>query len=138
MPFALPSNLNPSFLIHIALEVPASLNFYLRPDHQLSAPAPQAHAVIRQYAVSLLSSSLVAAVFAFRKRDETSAWVAAALAVYHLAPLVRAAITIARRRAERGEEGEGDLREPEGPWIRAIVHAAALGPLLWEFQYGGK
>ncbi|PVH87635.1 hypothetical protein DL98DRAFT_509854 [Cadophora sp. DSE1049] len=118
--------LNPAFIIHAILELPASLNFFFRPNDQLSSPAPQAHALIRQYAVLLMSLNIVALIFAFRPVDETSRRVAGALAVYHAAPLVRAV-----RRIASQEEGYGKgLGEP---WVHAVVHAGALGALGWLF-----
>lgn len=78
------------FLFHAILEIPASLNYFLNPSGQLGIFSPQAHAVIRQYAVLLLSSVLVALLFASRDQDELSGQIAGALAVYHLAPMVRA------------------------------------------------
>ncbi|KAK2627774.1 hypothetical protein QTJ16_002420 [Diplocarpon rosae] len=148
MPLALPPALNIPFLIHVFLETPASLNFFFRPNNQLSSPAPQAHALIKQYAVLLLSSSLIALVFAFREADDTSRRVAGALAVYHVAPLMRAVERIGagvegkkerEREALRGVGGrgkaEGDLG---GPWVHAVMHASALGALMWEFGCGGK
>ncbi|TVY87843.1 hypothetical protein LAWI1_G006763 [Lachnellula willkommii] len=78
------------FWLHLLIELPASLNFFLNPAEQLSAAAPQAHALVRQYALLLFASSLVALIFATRQVDRTSRNVAGALAVYHLAPLVRA------------------------------------------------
>ncbi|KAH7410831.1 hypothetical protein BKA64DRAFT_365152 [Cadophora sp. MPI-SDFR-AT-0126] len=117
---------NPAFIIHALLELPASLNFFFRPNEQLSSPAPQAHALIRQYAVLLMSSNIVALVFAFRPVDEISRRVAGALAVYHAAPLVRAVGRIASKGEEYGK-GLG------GPWVHAVVHAGALGTLGWLF-----
>ncbi|KAI9054529.1 hypothetical protein LZ554_001685 [Drepanopeziza brunnea f. sp. 'monogermtubi'] len=156
MPLAIPLRINLPFLIHIALETPASLNFFLRPDNQLSSPAPQAHALIRQYAALLLSSNLVAAVFACREVDGTSRWVAAALALYHLAPLLRALARISGSEGVRGQRGTvrtvrtvretggreggnaGHERGLGGPWVHAFAHAGAMGALLWEFGFGGK
>ncbi|KAJ5051747.1 uncharacterized protein L3040_001519 [Drepanopeziza brunnea f. sp. 'multigermtubi'] len=153
MPRAFPARINLPFLIHIALETPAALSFFLRPDNQLSSPAPQAHALIRQYAALLLSSNLVAAVFTCREVDGTSRWVAAALAVYHLAPLLRALARISGSGCLRGQRGtartvrETGARRGEnagnetglgGPWVHALAHAGALGALLWEFGFGGQ
>ncbi|KAL5318758.1 hypothetical protein ACEPPN_013824 [Leptodophora sp. 'Broadleaf-Isolate-01'] len=118
--------LNPAFLIHILLELPASLNFFFRPNEQLSSPAPQAHALIRQYAVLLLSSNIIALVFAFRHVDEISRRVAGALAIYHAAPLVRAVGRITSKKEGYGK-GLG------GPWVHAVGHAGALGALGWVF-----
>jgi cell division protein FtsW (lipid II flippase) len=88
------------FLLHTLLETPASLNFFIYPSSQTQTSSPQAHAVIRQYAVLLLSTVFIALVFAVRKPDELSGRVAGALALYHLAPMVRA-----MGRLGRGEQG---------------------------------
>lgn len=93
----LSSILKNPFLVHALLEIPASLNFFINPSGQLSNYSPQAHAVIRQYAVLLLSSTLIALSFAFREPDEMSGQVAGALAVYHLAPMVRATARLTGR-----------------------------------------
>jgi len=85
------------FLIHIFIEVPASFNFLLFPSRQLETTTPHAHAVIRQYAVLLFASVLVATVFVSRPMDDTSGKVAAALAIYHVAPSIRAANDLSRR-----------------------------------------
>ncbi len=115
------------FLIHAILEIPASLNFFLRPSGQLRIYSPHAHAVIRQYAVLLLSSVLVAAIFASRDQDELSGQVAGALAVYHLAPMVRAV---------------GRLRGKQGKWqpllflaLHGVCFAGLLG-LCWGLYLG--
>ena len=102
------------FYIHLLLETPASLNFFFRPSNQLALPAPQAHAIIKQYAILLLSSNLVALIFALREVDGLSRNVAGALAVYHAAPLVRALA------------GIGEERGLGGPWVHALVHGVAL------------
>ncbi|KAI4280105.1 MAG: hypothetical protein L6R35_005975 [Caloplaca aegaea] len=71
------------FLLHMIVELPASIAFFLNPSMTLSQSQPHAHAVIRQYALLLMSSNIIAYNFIFRSPDETSASVAAALAVYH-------------------------------------------------------
>lgn len=117
-----------AFYLHLLLETPASLNFYFNPlqQLQLSSPAPQARAVIQQYAVLLLSSNLIALIFALRPVDATSKRVAGALAVYHLAPLFRA--------LGRIWEGDGGLASGlGGPWAHAAAHGAALVALLGLF-----
>lgn len=113
----LPSTL--PFWLHLLIELPASLNFFLRPSEQLSSPAPQAHAVIKQYATLLLSSNLVALVFMFRPVDGTSANVAGALAIYHLAPLTRATL-----RLVNGDGGYG--KQLGGPVAHMAVHGACF------------
>jgi hypothetical protein len=92
------SQQNP-FLIHAMLETPASLSFFLYPSSQLRTYSPQAHAVIRQYAVLLVFSILISLIFAFRPLDELSGQTAGALAVYHLAPMVRAGGRLVGRQA---------------------------------------
>jgi hypothetical protein len=91
-----PSLLKISLWLHILIETPASLNFFLNPSQQLhpSTPAPAAaaaEALIRQYALLLLSSNLIALIFAVRPVDRTSRRVAGALGLYHAGPIVRAA-----------------------------------------------
>ena len=88
--FQLKLLLSNPFFIHAILETPAFLNFLLNPSGHLRIYSPQAHAVIRQYAVLLLSSVMVSLIFASRDPDELSGQVAGALSVYHLAPIVRA------------------------------------------------
>ena len=87
------------FLIHVVLESPATANFFFNPSGQLATHSPQAHAVIRQYAVLLLSSIMIALSFAFRDPDELGGQIAGALALYHLAPMVRASGRLTRRHA---------------------------------------
>jgi hypothetical protein len=89
------------FLIHIVIEVPACFSFYLFPSRQLGIHTPHAHPVIRQYAALLFASVLVAMVFLRRPLDDTSGKVAAALAVYHVAPSWRS-VTRLRNQARQG------------------------------------
>lgn len=112
-------------LAHILLETPASLNFFLRPSEQLSSPAPQAHSIIRQYAILLLASNLVALIFLLRDVDEVSRWVTGALAVYHVAPLSRAL-----SRLGKGSEYWKGLG---GPRLHALCHGGVLVGLLGVF-----
>jgi hypothetical protein len=115
------------FWLHLLIELPASVNFFLNPSEQLSSPAPQAHAIIEQYAVLLFVSTLIALIFALRPIDRTSRSVAAALSVYHLAPLVRAGSRIV--------EGSGDYGKGlGGPIVHLIVHLLCFGALLGAFM----
>ncbi|OAL36181.1 hypothetical protein AYO20_04595 [Fonsecaea nubica] len=82
-----PSHLG--FLVHVVIEIPACLSFYLFPSRQLGVHTPHAHAVIRQYAALILASVLVAMVFVNKPLDDTSGKVAGALAIYHVAPSIR-------------------------------------------------
>ncbi len=112
------------FVLHILVETPAALTFALSPSATLSVPQPHAEAVIRQYALLLLSSNLVAAIFIFRDQSiDDCAWlesrVAAALGLYHLGPMTRAVA-----RSWRNEvRGRGLL---EQPWVHAWVHAVCF------------
>lgn len=112
----MPSDGTLPFLLHMVVEIPASLNFLIRPGNQLAIPAPQAHVIIRQYATLLLSSNLIALVFFNRAVDETSRNVAGALALYHVTPIVRA--------VSRLIDGERAV-----PLLHASVHLACLASL---------
>jgi len=119
------------FWIHLLIELPASVNFFLNPSEQLSSPAPQAHAIIKQYALLLFVSTLIALIFAFRPVDRTSRSVAAALSIYHLAPLVRAGSRIV--------EGSGDYGKGlGGPIVHLIVHLVCFGALLGTFMSNSR
>lgn len=121
------------FWAHIICEAPASLNFFLYPSEQLSAPAPQAHALIKQYSVLLLVSSLIALIFALRPLDQTSRNVAAALSLYHLAPSVRA---LERILDLDGEEGQAYGQRFGGPWAHLLVHSGLCAAFVVLFLVG--
>lgn len=80
---------NLAFLLHAAIEVPAAINFMLFPSKQLGKDTPNAHPVVRQYALLLVASVLIAIVFAVRETDEISRVVAGCLAIYHPGPALR-------------------------------------------------
>ena len=81
---------NVCFVLHAAIETPAALNFMFLPGRQIRGmPAPQAYPIVRQYALLLLSSVLIAAAFAYRPTDDLTKWVAGSFSVYHLGPTVR-------------------------------------------------
>jgi len=115
------------FWLHVLIELPASINFFLHPSATIStaqaAPlSPQVEAVIQQYAVLLFVSVLVAFIFAIRKVDNTSRRVAGALSIYHLMPLTRAS-----NRLIAGDwGGSGELG---GPWVAGSVHAVCFAAL---------
>ena len=50
---------------------------------------PQVHGVLRQYGLLLVSSVIIALLFARRDPDRLSAQVALALALYHIGPVIR-------------------------------------------------
>lgn len=116
------------FWLHILIELPASLNFYFNPSEQLPSPAPQAHAIIKQYAVLLLVSNIIAGIFALRPLDRTSRNVAGALAVYHCAPFMRAL-----RRIGTANYGKG----LGGPAVHLVAHGICFVGLfgLWWSKY---
>ncbi|KAG4032729.1 hypothetical protein MFRU_006g01930 [Monilinia fructicola] len=113
------------FLLHTVIEIPASLNFFINPSAQLSTPAPQAHTIIQQYALLLFVSALISIVFSRRPVDRTSRNVAGALALYHVAPTIRATGRILRGDGFRkGAKGLG------GPWVHLVVHFFCCAALL--------
>lgn len=79
-----------AFVSHIVVEIPAFAMFMIYPSRQLNHYTPTAHAVIRQYALLLLSSIIISATFAVRPHSELSCYVALALAIYHVGPTLRA------------------------------------------------
>ena len=97
-------NLHPlPFFFHVVLETPAAVAFALFPSATLRSPQLDAHAVIRQYALSLFSTILIAASFAFWPHDlpaldphvhRLERQVAGALALYHIGPMARAGYRI--------------------------------------------
>ena len=113
-----------AFLLHLIIETVASIKFLLRPSATLSAPQPHCHAVIRQYALLLISSNIIVAVMLNREIDATSAKVAGALSVYHLGPFVRAVSRILQKSSSSG------VIEP---WLHAFVHSLCGTCLLVSF-----
>ena len=112
------------FILHLVIELPAAFAFAFSPSTTLSVPQPYAHAVIRQYALLLLSTNIIAAIFIFRGHKActidndglTERRVAGALALYHCGPLIRAG-----RRIWRGEEDKRGLSGQ--PWVHSVAHA---------------
>lgn len=91
---------NAGFVLHIAIEIPAAINFMLFPSKQLQIHTPHAHAVIRQYALLLLSSVLISMLFVSRPADDLSRFVAGSLAIYHIGPALRSCGRMSRQKAE--------------------------------------
>lgn len=106
------------FLLHLLVETPACLNFLLRPGNQLEIDQPYAHAVIRQYAVLLFSTNLVALIFVLEEPSQLSAKVAGAFAVYHIAPIFRAAARLQSRPSPSKGKSE--------PLLHLTVHVTCL------------
>lgn len=80
---------NIAFVLHAAFEIPATINFTLYPSKQLGEYTPHAHAIVRQYALLLLTSVLISLIFATRPIDDLSRAVAGSLALYHIGPTLR-------------------------------------------------
>lgn len=118
------SSIHLPFLFHIIVEFPALVGFFLRPSATLAAPQPHAHAVIRQYALLLTSTNLIAGAFLFNPSSPLSAQVAAALALYHVGPLMRASNKIRAGEGRRGDWG--------GPWLHLGVHGICAAALMGE------
>ena len=110
------------FLFHIVIELPASIAFFLHPSATLATAQPHADAIIRQYALLLTSSNLIAWAFLFQSSSSSSRHVAAALALYHVGPIVRA---WGRIRAQE----DTTTRMVEG-WRGPRLHLAAHGICL--------
>ena len=111
------------FILHVVIEMPASLSFALKPSSTLLAPQPHAHPVIRQYALLLMSTNIIAGMCALhdngaQSSNQTSGlvrWVAGALALYHLGPITRA--------MGRHQRREGSDSVPWAqPWVHVLVH----------------
>ena len=118
---------NLPFLVHILGEFGASYGFWFRPSATLSRPQPHAHPVIRQYALLLISTNLIAGIFLFQDQpSKISCQVAGALAFYHLGPLTRAALKVGDGRRKGLREGMG------GTWMHLGFHSIATAGLIWE------
>lgn len=113
-----------AFLLHLVIETAASVNFMLRPSATLLAPQPHSHAIIRQYALLLISSNIIAVVMLNREVDTTSGKIAGALGVYHFGPVMRAVSRIVQKSSGRG------LNEP---WLHAFAHVLCGTCLLVSF-----
>lgn len=111
-------------LLHLIIELPASINFLLRPSATLSAPQLQAHAVIRQYALLLISTNIIVLALLMREMDQLSGKIAGALALYHLGPIARALSRI------RKQESGSVLG---GPKLHAFVHVLCIVTLVMSF-----
>ena len=114
----MPTVLTVSLALHILVETAAALNFLLRPSATLAAPQPHSHGVIRQYALLLLSTNIIAAaVLCYAEHNALAKQIAGALALYHTGPLARA---VARIR--RGEQGHA----MGGAWLHSVIHVMCL------------
>ena len=122
------------FLLHVLVEVPASITFFVFPSRQLGQPTPHAHAVIRQYALLLLTSIIIAGTFAVRPPDELNGQVAGALALYHLGPFVRSW----SRLVHQVQHGQSVIWSEAALYL--VVHTVAgtmLAHCCWELYLAG-
>jgi len=111
-------------LLHLMVELPASINFLLRPSATLSVPQPQAHAVIRQYALLLMSTNLIVLALLMREMDQLSGKIAGALVLYHIGPIARA-LSRVKNQASGSVLG--------GPKLHAFVHVLCVVTLVTSF-----
>ncbi len=111
-----------ALVLHLAIETTAALNFFLRPSATLSTPQPHSHGVIRQYALLLLTTNIIVAVVLNRAvHDALCGQIAAALALYHGGPFVRAVSKI-----RRGDSGD----VLGGAWLHAFSHLLCAACLV--------
>ncbi|KAF6232480.1 hypothetical protein HO173_009360 [Letharia columbiana] len=111
-----------AFVLHLVIETTAAINFFFRPSATLSTPQPHSHGVIRQYALLLLTTNIIVAVVLNRAvHDALSEQIAAAIALYHTGPLVRAV-----SRIHRGNSGD----VLGGAWLHAFSHLLCAACLI--------
>lgn len=123
------SGLNLPFLCHVLVEIPASISFMLHPSQQLITDTPHAHAMIRQYALLLFSSVLIAATFVRRPLDNTAACVAGALALYHVGPTLR---SFSRLRGSYPDSKSLIRSEAFCYLMVHVICGSLLGQLCWQ------
>lgn len=113
--------------LHLIIEIPASINFMLRPSSTLVTSQPHSHGVIRQYATLLMVTNLIVILCLTGTIEENAARkIAGALSFYHLAPLMRATSKIRRRLQVSDAMG--------GPWVHLIVHGICAIALVMAFM----
>lgn len=111
-----------ALVLHLVIETTASINFFLRPSATLTAPQPHSHGVIRQYALLLLTTNIIVAIVLNRAvHDALSEQIAAALALYHAGPFVRAV-----SRIRQGNSGD----VLGGAWLHAFSHLLCFACLV--------
>jgi hypothetical protein len=126
---------SPSFslILHILVEIPATVGFLLFPSATLPQPQAHAHSVIRQYGLLLGCTNLIIASLIVSKSSMPvtmyysllESRVAGALALYHLGPLWRAA-----SRLHRGEKPQNVFARPI---LHFVLHAVCLASLTSTF-----
>ena len=103
-----------AFVLHLIIETTAAINLFIRPSATLSISQPHSHGIIRQYALLLLATNIIVIVVLNDAVYNTLLrQIAAALALYHAGPFVRAA-----SRIKRGDPGV----VLGGAWVHALSH----------------
>ncbi|KAK3332115.1 hypothetical protein B0T19DRAFT_95108 [Cercophora scortea] len=118
------------FLLHLLVELPASLSFLLHPTSQLPGASPSARLILRNLGGLLLSTNLLCLVFLARPagHDATAGLVALCLGSYHVWPIYRA---YARLRYGVGEQGGGGGKVLfGGPAVHLVAHVVCLVALV--------
>lgn len=120
------------FVLHIMVETPAALRFLFTPDAQILHPQPDARSIVRQYAVLLFSTVLIALICLLNHRQRISRLVAGALSIYHIAPILRAGTKLSNSRL-LSSVGKEAWREPA---LYVVVHFACFLSLLDRYCVG--
>lgn len=128
------------FLLHVLIELPASLKFFFNPSSGLTTHtqtvkvtksdagtlSPEVVLVIRQYAILLFTSVLISASFVAREPDNLSKWVGGCLGLYHAGPIWRAIWRISR---------DNTLRITRHDMGGPVVHLGVHSTILFAFLY---
>lgn len=121
------------FFLHAATELLASSTFLITPESHIPSPSPQATLVSQLLGGSLLHSSLLAIIFAFRDVwDDTARRASLAFAIWHVFPCYRAVVRLSTKMDGPGG-GKRDGQLLGGP----SVHLATHGALLLMFLLAG-
>ena len=118
---------NLPLLSHALLTLPAFLNFLHLSFNPHLLPPSQLPAILRNYSFLLLSTFLSTLTYASpapSKRKDSL--LSLSLAVYHLAPIARAA----QRIWTQGEKAFQGERRMGGPGVHLIVHGFVGGGLI--------
>jgi hypothetical protein len=126
---------NMALILHVLIEVPASLSFLLAAPKQLRDPRPSLEAVLvcQSYGGLLAATNVLCLLLLYCRGiaafDDASAIIAASLAIYHVMPMRRAWVRIKAQRAGRGWLRQADVLG--GPFVHFAVHALLLVSLTW-------
>ncbi|KAJ4190190.1 hypothetical protein NW755_005329 [Fusarium falciforme] len=122
------------FVIHALVETPAALSFILYPSLHLQPLTPAATLLLQSLGGLLLTSNLIALIFARRPFDDVSRQVAIAFAFWHVWPCYRAYTRLS------GRGLEGDTPETRstlgGPVVHLGVHSILLTMFLYTWYLG--